>query len=836
MKLFNEKKEFFAPVYTTFEKNGIYYLMDGNAPNWISTDRRGAFILSHVNGKNSLSDLSRIYGQEYKIEASKALAHVDTFLSDAERRGMIGTGPVVPADYPGREVFLEKPGLKEFWIHTNNSCNLTCTHCLVSSSPGGDTGLSYEKIQQVIDEAVELGVLRIYFTGGEPFVRKDIFDLIRHVTEDRNRELIILTNATLFSGQRLEELKTLNRERVKLQISLDGTRKEINDPIRGEGTFEKILEGARRACDLGFETSITSVVTKGNIRDLAELPSLARRIGSKSVHLMWLHRRGRILENDTNRFPSSKELFQLVQEVKKRSREEGILFDQVESFKFRVNSLPGVKFDLGNACWESLCLYSDGHLYPSASFANTSKLDMGNVFEKSIKDILENSVVAKQFRQATVAHKKSLQEDPFRFITGGGDIEHSYFYTKGLTGKGDIEGEDPYYDLYIDLIKETMADLAENRRSQINLKSGFQAPIIYHAMGEGAISCGTEGSGMEVEKEVSLLHSNCVLSFNVEKTRHLVQAFYGKAAEVPQKELCCPVNFDSEEISHIPQEVIDRFYGCGSPISQAAVIPGETVVDLGSGGGIDCFIAAKKTGPTGKVVGIDMTPSMLEVANRNKIPVSQNLGFDVVEFCKGYLEAIPIEDKTADLITSNCVINLSADKKSVFAEMWRVLKDHGRIVISDIIAEDPVSAKLALNPQLWGECISGALTQEEFLAYLEEAGFYGLEIIKKTFWKEVEGYPFYSVTARGFKFEKKDGCNYNGQTAIYLGPFKGILDEEGHYFPRNKLVEICTDTASKLMEEPYKTLFTVNEPGTVRSEISNSPSCCPVGENETSCC
>ncbi|MBI1820120.1 MAG: radical SAM protein, partial [Nitrospirae bacterium] len=518
MKLFNEKNIFFAPAFTTFEKNGIYYLIDENTPNWVSTDHRGVFILSQVNGKNSLSDLSRIYGQEYRLEASKALSHVHTFLSDAERRGMIGTRPVVPADYPGREYFLKKPGLKEFWIHTNNSCNLTCTHCLVSSSPEGDPGLSSEKIKQVIDEAVDLGVLRFYFTGGEPFARKDIFDLIRYVTEVKNRELIILTNATLFSGQRQEELKTLNRERVKLQISLDGTRKEINDPIRGEGTFDKILEGARRACDLGFETSITSVVTKENIRDLVELPSLARQIGSKSVHLMWLHRRGRILENDTNGFPSSKELFQLVREVKKRSREEGLLFDQVESFKFRVNSLPGVKFDLGNACWESLCLYSDGHLYPSASFANTSKLDLGNALERSIKDLLENSLVAKQFRQATVAHKKGLQEDPFRFITGGGDIEHSYFYTKSLTGKGDIEGEDPYYDLYINLIKETMVDLAESRKNQFNLKSGFQAPIIYHAMGEGAISCGSDGSGIEVEKEVALLHSNCVLSFNVEKT------------------------------------------------------------------------------------------------------------------------------------------------------------------------------------------------------------------------------------------------------------------------------------------------------------------------------
>ena len=265
MKLFNEKNVFFAPVYTTFEKNDIYYLIDGNAPNWISTDRRGTFILSHVNGKNTLSDLCRIYGQEYQIEASKGLVHVHTFLSDAERRGMISIRPLVFVDYPGREVFLKKPALKEFWIHTNNSCNLTCTHCLVSSSPEGDPGLSGAKVQQVIDETVALGVLRFYFTGGEPFARKDIFDLIRYVTEVKNRELIILTNATLFSGQRLNELNTLNRQRVKLQISLDGTRRNINDSIRGEGTFDKILEGTRKVNDLGFETSLTSVVTKGNL-------------------------------------------------------------------------------------------------------------------------------------------------------------------------------------------------------------------------------------------------------------------------------------------------------------------------------------------------------------------------------------------------------------------------------------------------------------------------------------------------------------------------------------------------------------------------------------------
>ena len=140
----------------------------------------------------------------------------------------------------------------------------------------------------------------------------------------------------------------------------------------------------------------------------------------------------------------------------------------------------------------------------------------------------------------------------------------------------------------------------------------------------------------------------------------------------PEANLCCPGGYPAEETSHIPREVIDRFYGCGSPISLAGITPGETVLDLGSGAGIDCFIAAKKTGREGKVIGIDMTDEMLEVANECKGAVSENLGYRNVEFRKGFLEEIPADTKSADLITSNCVINLSPNKRKVFSEMWRV--------------------------------------------------------------------------------------------------------------------------------------------------------------------
>jgi len=806
-----ERTPLHVPQFHFFQENSITYALDGDAPNWIAVEERGAEIIRAIAaGPITFGALVAQYASSHTLEAGKAWLHVHDFVAALDRAQLISDQLFEREPYGGRSAYIKPDGLREIWIQINNACNLTCTHCLVSSGPGGHAGLTTSELLRVIDDAATLGLERVYITGGEPFLRKDIFDIAQHVTETIGGELILLTNATLFAGRVRERLRCLDRAKVKFQVSIDGARPETNDPIRGAGTFIKALDGARVLSDLGFDVSLTTVTTEQNLCELAQIPAIVRHVGARSQHLMWSHKRGRALESDNGFFPEQAALLRAVLETMESTRAEGVLLDNVEAIKRRVNGIPGIKYDLGNAGWDSICVYADGKVYPSAALANEPALLCGDVRQRSLSEILDTSPVVQRLRRATLARKSSVCNDPFRFLTGGGDLEHAWCFT------GEFLGDDPYYPIAVELTKSVMRDLGEEKRARKNLRSGYDAPLVLHAMGDGAIACGTADPAL-AQQPVLTLHSNCVLSFDVDKPRATVREFYGAAAEEPVAALCCPTKYDDSTIAHIPQDVLDRFYGCGSPMTSAGIKSGEVVIDLGSGAGIDVFIAAKFVGPTGKAIGVDMTEQMLAVARENQPRVATSLGYDAVEFREGFLEQIPIDSKSADLVTSNCVVNLSPDKPRVFAEMWRILNDHGRILISDIVSERRVPPHLKTNSQLWGQCIVGALTQEEFLAELEQAGFYGLEILKKTYWKDVEGFPFFSVTVRGYKFEKTSGCVFKGHRAIYLGPAKAFVDEEGHMFPRNEPYEICTDTVAKLSNPPYKGMFAILDPGEERA-------------------
>jgi 7,8-dihydro-6-hydroxymethylpterin dimethyltransferase len=816
----------YVPELHLFEDDGLTYAVDGAAPNWIVVEPAGRHILETIArspGATTLDGLVTSYAADRQVEPGKAWVNVHDFVRALERAGIASDKPFAREPYPGRAALVSPQGLRELWVQINNACNLACAHCLVSSGPGKEPGLPLDRLIAIVDRAADLGLERLYITGGEPFVRKDIFRLLQHATETRGLEVILLSNATVFQGPIRQGLETLDRGRVRFQVSVDGATPATNDPVRGPGTFAKALGGARLLADLGYDVALTTVTTRRNLRELPELPGIAKATGAKSHHLMWTHKRGRAAASLNGFFPDVPELVAAVHRTADAADAVGVALDNVEAVKRRVNGVPGVKYDFGNGGWDSLCVNFDGKVYPTAALANEPRLLCGDATREDLAEILDRSPVVQRLRAASVAAKLALAGDPFRFLTGGGDWEHAWSFSEG-----DPLAADPYYPIQLALVRRVMTTLGKEKRARANRRSGYDAPLVLHAMGEGAIACGT-ADGALAEQPVLTLHSNCVLSFDVDKPRAKVREYYSAAAAKPQADLCCPTKYDAGAVAHIPQDVLDRFYGCGSPMSSAGVQPGETVVDLGSGAGIDVFIAARLVGPTGKAIGVDMTDAMLAVANENKPKVAAALGYDVAEFRKGYLEQIPVDARTVDLITSNCVVNLSPDKSRVFEEMWRILKDHGRIVVADIVSETEVPPHLKVNPDLWGECLVGALTEEQFLAQLERAGFYGLTVLKKSYWKDVEGYPFFSITVQGFKYEKTAGCVYRGHRAVYLGPAKAFLDEEGHLFPRNEPYEVCTDTAAKLARPPFQGLFAILEPGAEREGYA----CC---STEGGCC
>ena len=303
-----------------------------------------------------------------------------------------------------------------------------------------------------------------------------------------------------------------------------------------------------------------------------------------------------------------------------------------------------------------------------------------------------------------------------------------------------------------------------------------------------------------------------------------IRSFYSNAAVSQQTGLCCPNEYKKELLSHIPQEVLEISYGCGSPIDQANIKKGETVADLGSGGGIDCFIAAKMVGENGMIYGIDMTQEMLTVAQKNAYKVGKNLGYHNVEFKQGFLETIPIEDSSIDIVTSNCVINLSTNKAKVFKEIWRILKPRGRFVIADIISEKPLPKNMRNNKKLWGECISGAFTLKGFLKTANKCNFIGLTVRKDYLWKTVNGINFYSFILEGCKLDFPKASSSKTLTLVYTGPFTSIT-YEGSEYPVGVPIKVDENKAKFLNSGPFLNHFNIMDSNESTSEKSK-PSCC----------
>ncbi len=316
---------------------------------------------------------------------------------------------------------------------------------------------------------------------------------------------------------------------------------------------------------------------------------------------------------------------------------------------------------------------------------------------------------------------------------------------------------------------------------------------------------------------------------NVEKA---VRERYAQGATETVAALCCPVNYDAKYLAVLPEEILERDYGCGDP--SRYVREGETVLDLGSGGGKICYIAAQVVGPKGRVIGVDMNDEMLNLARQYQQQIGNQLGYHNVEFHRGkiqdlkldydrvddYVRKNPIQsvadlkrldeftddlrlhhpmiaDNSIDVVVSNCVLNLvkSEDREQLMKEIYRVLKPGGRIAISDIVSDEDIPEHQKNDPELWSGCISGSYKEDEFLKAFERTGFYGIHLAKRDdqAWQVVEGIEYRSVTVVAYK-GKEGPCWERNQAVIYKGPWKAVIDDDGHTLFRGERMAVCDKT------------------------------------------
>ncbi|MFO7908054.1 MAG: DUF5714 domain-containing protein [Planctomycetota bacterium] len=696
-----------------------------------------------------------------------------------------------PANYRGRVEHLQLQSLRELWLHVTDRCNLNCTHCLFASGTNRREEMPVDRVRRYAGEASALGCRVFALTGGEPFVHPHFEAMVDELLGLPDAAVAVLTNGTLL--KRYESaLRRWRRRSFHLQVSVDGLA-ESHDAIRGPGAHAALTEQLKVLKQLGIAYTISVCVTRENVADLPGLVDYCAEAAA-NLHLMWYFIRGR---GDAQQWVDPDAILPHLLEAIRRAERKGVSIDNIEALKTQAFAPSGTRQDGTGGAWESVAIGPDDNLYPSPAMIGVAEL--AHPVGDDLETAWHASPPLNRLRAATAA----TLDSPLRFLTGGGDTDHGYMHS------GRFLGHDPYLPLYEKLMLHLIV-------SQAAAEHEGAPPALRLKMGDILESCGAHG-------EVALTHSNCLLTVADADGRTSVKDFYRRAAETPKEDIRNPVHYADELISHIPKESRVRSYGCGSPVLDADLQNGDYVVDLGSGSGVECFIASRLVGREGTVIGVDMLDRMLELSRKGAAGVEENLGYANIEFRKGYLEDLPFDDSVADVVISNCVMNLSPHKRRLFAEVFRILKPGGRLVVSDVVCESEPPASVRNDEVLRGECIGGALAERDLSGLLAESGFTGVRIVKRFPYRTVGGHPFFSLTFRAVKPVHRESVR-----AIYRGPLAGVALRDGTYVPAGVVCEIPAGEIAELHGE----FLHLDEEGRVVNVELGESCCCDTGPKE----
>jgi len=699
-------------------------------PDWFVPSPRADYIIQNIQKEMDPALYLNKYCKKFNLSKEVSLFDLNNLISRIDNSEAI--------TYTGRKNHRQLESLKECWFHLTDRCNMACTHCMFSSSDSSRETIPLDILMQTIDDAYNLGCRIFYFTGGEPFIYPDFTGVCNSILNREDTHAVILTNAKIIKKFDVW-LSDIPRDRVHFQISVDGLEQN-HDKIRGEGEFRRLLNNLSYLMQKDIAVTLAMAVTRDNYAQMDAIIDLAGKFDQKvthdlratckidNIHYMWLFNKGKA---GKELFVEPDLLFKHLTAAYEKGKKAGIKLDNIEAFKSQVFSISGTRFDLSNSGWQSLAIGPDGSIYPSPALVDEHGLNAGNV-SQGLEKVWRESKVLNDLRKASLLDDKTFDSDPLKFLVGGGDIDHSFIAGNHFTG------HDPYMELYrsivLYLIDEYVSSLT------ISDNCGFLG-----SMGDYMHECDEDSSA------VGFTHSNCVLSLPGKSGYYSIKSFYTDAAETVKDDIVNPVGYEEDEISHIPEASRVRSYGCGSPVMDCQIKEGEILVDLGCGTGTECLIAAKKTGAKGRIIGIDMLDTMINIAEKSARQTEKNLGYSNVEFHNAYLEKLPVDSDSVDIVISNCVINLTVDKRRTFSEIFRILKPGGRLVISDIVSNSYVPIEIQYNEKLRGECIGGAMREDALFALLRDLRFEYSYIIKRFLYREVKNFPFYSITYSAHK-------------------------------------------------------------------------------------
>ncbi|MBI2854750.1 MAG: radical SAM protein [Chloroflexi bacterium] len=497
----------YSPNIVQQERDGVYLLIDPSAPNWMSTNEIGSRVVRRCDGRHTLREIAD------SLHAETGLAPKDTeaFVRKAVEACFVATCPSMSPAYRGRAQAIAPGRLEELWVHTNNSCPLRCKHCLVDGGAETVSPLATGEIKGLVDEALSLGVGRVYFTGGDPFMRKDILELVEWVTP--RAQLVVLTSGVLLTDEIVQRLSSANPGSLLVQVSLEGPDAQTNDAIRGKGNFDRAVAGIKRLVGSGLSPIVTTTVTALNQGRVVDTTRFLNSIGVRDHHILWLHARGRMRKNIDALLVNGSRVAEIMAELRTVARETGMVVDNEESLKARVRSKRGRKNDLCNCCFSELAVGPDGRVYPCASLVGAEAFDCGSIKERSLEDIWKSSSVTNWVREDSVQKRVGCSSCYLKFFCGGGCFAQSYFNYEITQGYGCIMAPDPYCEVYKSELQELMWGLAmpgpsERKRAR---------PTLYRQMENILQSCAADGAKViDAGFEVGTYHCSCVLAVDVE--------------------------------------------------------------------------------------------------------------------------------------------------------------------------------------------------------------------------------------------------------------------------------------------------------------------------------